>query len=186
MKSNAPRANKIEQDRIDKMMQLGCAACAFLGVPNLANTECHHMLDGNVRLGHWFSIPLCAGHHRGAWTEGQLTWIEPHQRVAISDGRKAFTRIYPTEWQLWERVQFVLHLDDAKPQSKILGRRHVDDLRSDRQPACPTGVLAGAQRGAVLSGNARVGEPQLRLVGPVEVATEISVGVPAARRGSAS
>jgi Recombination enhancement, RecA-dependent nuclease len=123
MKSNAPGPTKLESERIDKMLQLGCAACAFLGVPNLVNTECHHLLDGNVRLGHWFSIPLCAGHHRGAWTEGQLTWIEAHQRVAISDGRKAFTRIYPTEWQLWDRVQIVLRLENDRPISKLIPRK---------------------------------------------------------------
>lgn len=153
MKSNAPAANKIEQDRIDKMLQMGCAACAFLGVPNLVNTEVHHMLDGNVRLGHWFSIGLCSGHHRGVWTEGQLTWIEAHQRVAISDGRKAFTKIYPTEWQLWERTQFVLRLDDTKPESKIVPRRpHVEmDSRdpghasrpAPESPATPSTVAPG-------------------------------------------
>jgi hypothetical protein len=120
MKNNAAPPTKIEKDRIEKMLQMGCSACAFLGVPNLVNTEVHHLLDGNVRLGHWFCIGLCSGHHRGAWTQGQLTWIEPNQRVAISDGRKAFTRIYPTEWQLWEHVQFVMHLDDTKPTSKIV------------------------------------------------------------------
>ena len=50
------------------------------------------------------------------------------QRVSIADGRKAFTRIYPTEWQLWDRVQFVMRLDNTQPISKIVPRRssHVE------------------------------------------------------------
>jgi hypothetical protein len=46
-------------------------------------------------------------------------------RVAISDGRKLFIEIYPTERQLWERVQTRLHLPMIWPVSKILPRRAV-------------------------------------------------------------
>lgn len=131
MKTSLNSPTKLEAERITKMLQLGCAACAFLGVPNIAETECHHMLDGNVRLGHWFTVPLCSGHHRGVWSQGQLEWMTAEQRVSIADGRKAFTRIYPTEWQLWDRVQFVMRLDNTQPISKIVPRRAYAEMASD-------------------------------------------------------
>lgn len=153
MKTSTGTPTKLEAQRIGRMLQLGCAACAFLGVPNLECTECHHILDGNVRCGHWFSVPLCSGHHRGVWSAGQLEWMTAEQRVSIADGRKAFTAIYPTEWQLWDRVQFVMRLDNTQPISKIVPRRssHVE-MASDRveavsrpvsaEPALPGGAAA--------------------------------------------
>ncbi len=115
------RATTAEKERIERMLKLGCAACALIGVPNLKNTECHHIVVGGKRLGHLYTIPLCSGHHRGQWHEHE--WIQEHERAAISSGRKAFIRVYNTERALWEHVQFVLHLDDTWPASKILPRR---------------------------------------------------------------
>lgn len=115
------RATTAEKERIDRMMRLGCVACAQLGVPNLVATECHHIVEGNKRLGHWYTIPLCSGHHRGDWS--QHGWILPHERASIASGRKEFIRVYNTERALWERVQFVLHLDDTWPPTKILPRK---------------------------------------------------------------
>jgi hypothetical protein len=118
--------NRLEELRIQQMMRLGCVACAYIEIPMTAQ-ECHHLLDGHRRLGHWFTIPLCSGHHRGAWSEeqqevlGQLSIRERKNfLVAISDGRKAFTTIYPTERELWETVQERLGL--LWPTSKILPR----------------------------------------------------------------
>lgn len=115
---------KYEAERITSMLTLGCVACAHLSLP-FAYAEVHHILDGGVRMGHWFTLPLCPGHHRGVWTPEQIELIEPLNRVAISDGRKLFIEIYPTERQLWERVQTRLHLPMIWPVSKILPRRAV-------------------------------------------------------------
>jgi len=113
--------NKVEQARVDAMASLGCVACAHLGLPNIAS-DLHHILAGGRRLGDWYTICLCPGHHRGAWTAEQLEAIPTLKRVAISDGRKLFTRQYPTERELWEIVQQRLGLPDIWPASKILPR----------------------------------------------------------------
>ena len=189
MKTSTGTPTKLEAERIEKMLGLGCAACAFLGVPNLVNTECHHILDGNVRCGHWFSVPLCSGHHRGVWSPGQLEWMTPEQRVSIADGRKAFIRVYPTEWQLWDRVQFVMRLDDTRPLSKLVprgGNLHVDALRSPERPARGAAVLAGTDRGPVLPGDGGLGGSQRALVGAVGDQAAVSVGVPAPGLGERS
>jgi hypothetical protein len=110
-----------ESNRIARMMRLGCCACACLEMPYIAE-ECHHILEGNTRLGHWYTIGLCRGHHRGCWTDEQIEAIDPDYRVAISDGRKVFTLVYPAERILWETTQDRLKLPKLWPVSKILPR----------------------------------------------------------------
>jgi hypothetical protein len=85
--------------------------------------ECHHILYGNVRMGDLYTIPLCRGHHQGDWNDEQKQIISPQYRVGISDGRKAFTRLYPTERELWERVQQRLKLPTTWPTPKLVPRR---------------------------------------------------------------
>ena len=112
---------KAEQERVDRMAKLGCPACAFLRIVNVA-CDLHHILIGGERAGDWYTLFLCPGHHRGAWSAEQRELIEPKKRVAISDGRKAFTRIYPTEREMWETIQARLKLPAHWPLSKIVPR----------------------------------------------------------------
>jgi len=186
MKTSLNSPTKYEHARIDAMRHLGCVACAILGVPNLNQLELHHILSGGVRMGHWFTLFLCRGHHQGDWS--QLGWIRPKKRVAISDGRKRFTAVYGTERVLWERVQKKLKLPIIWPVSKILPRRlpHVDDLRAHTHHADPAGVLAGGERNALLSGNACLGLSQPGLGDPLEDAAAVFVGLPAGGPGDAS
>lgn len=114
---------KAESTRIERMLILGCAACSMIGIPNHHMIECHHILQGNRRMGHWFTIPLCAGHHRGMFTASQRSQLELAQLVSVSDGRKMFNLVFDTERVLWEKVQFLLALNDTWTKSKIVARR---------------------------------------------------------------
>lgn len=115
---------KAEKARIERMLQLGCCACAKIGIPNYHTLEVHHMLSGGERMGHWFTLPLCKGHHqRGCFTAVQKLTLKPKQLVSIGDGRPLFNKVYGTERKLWTGVQFVLGLDDTWPTSKIVPRR---------------------------------------------------------------
>jgi Recombination enhancement, RecA-dependent nuclease len=113
---------KYERERMEAMMKLGCAACAYLFALPVVAQECHHILSGGRRMGHWYTIPLCRGHHQGDWSPEQIELIEPRMLVAISDGRKAFVAAYPSERELWELVQVRLRLPRVWPVSKILPR----------------------------------------------------------------
>jgi len=42
---------KAESARIERMLLLGCCACAALGIPNHHVIECHHILSGGRRMG---------------------------------------------------------------------------------------------------------------------------------------
>ncbi len=142
MQHSTGTPTKYEQERIDALRKLGCSACAALRLPNVNHLELHHILDGGVRMGHWFTFFLCRGHHQGDWSPQQLELIAPRYRVAISDGRKAFVRVYPPEKSLWMLAQRRLRLSTKWPDSKILPRRiggnHVSPTAGELS------VLAGA------------------------------------------
>lgn len=123
MMHSTRKPTKYEAERIEAMMRLGCVCCALAGLPHIAQ-ECHHILDINRRMGHWFTLPLCRGHHQGDFSIEQREALEPKYLVAISDGRKVFNAVYNSERHLWEVVQDRLRLPKVWPVSdKILPRR---------------------------------------------------------------
>lgn len=123
---NMIRATKFEQERIDRMLALRwCVGCSLVGYDIFReHIEAHHILSGNKRMGHLFTIPLCVGMHQGRWSARQLVMIPVEQRVAIPDGSKLFTPVYGSQRSLWERTQRKLELPTSGwPVSKILPRR---------------------------------------------------------------
>jgi hypothetical protein len=114
---------KAEQARIERMLVLGCAACAAIGIPNHHLIECHHILAGNKRMGHRFTLALCRGHHRNEFTLTQRLSLTVEQQASIATGRKPFNKVFGTERQLLEKTDFLLGLDTPWPKTKIVARR---------------------------------------------------------------
>lgn len=116
MSRNMPRATAEETRRINRMKaEIGCVCCLLrTGVQNY-HAEVHHIVQGNKRLGHWYTLPLCRSHHRIRGVGGIFT--------SIADGSKAFKRIHGTELDLWLKVQHMLGLPDELPTTKVLPRR---------------------------------------------------------------
>lgn len=157
---------KYEAERIEAMKRLGCVACAVLGIP-YADIEVHHILDGNKRMGHWFTIPLCAGHHQGRFTALQRDLMEDTQQVALSDGRKLFNAVYGSERQLWERVQDRLRLPKVWPVSKVLPRRGYEKLFLVGCPESMVGAVSAEPTGSTpQAGGAGVGPEAAEGVSP--------------------
>lgn len=125
MHRNMPRPTVGEKARIDLIMSMSCAVCALHGDISKRPLECHHIVRGGRRLGHWYTLQLCVGHHRGLWTDAEI--LLPQYRVAISNGRQAFRRAHGglDDLGIWQRQQVVLGYDDALPATKILPRREV-------------------------------------------------------------
>lgn len=125
MNHSTGKPTKYEAERIEAMLKLGCVALAQLGIWHVA--EVHHIVEGNRRFGHWYTLPLSAAAHRGIWTPELIELIPPDMRVSISSGSKAFEEIYGTQKQLWMKVQERLKLPAVWPVSKILPRgRHAE------------------------------------------------------------
>ncbi len=63
LQSRERRMNK-DQRRYDLLQQIGCIACSREGA-GYAAPDCHHIVEGNKRLGDEYTLPLCPWHHRG-------------------------------------------------------------------------------------------------------------------------
>lgn len=52
-----------------RVADLGCICCRLLGVPQLTNTEIHHVRRGRLRADcHYDVLPLCNQCHRGRFS----------------------------------------------------------------------------------------------------------------------
>jgi hypothetical protein len=116
----APTAK--EQARNDLIMGMTCACCALHGDVKERRLELHHIVRSH-RLGEWYTLQLCVGHHRGLWapTDPML----PKYRAHVHGGRYRFRRAHGgyDDLQIWQRQQVVLGYDDALPPSKIFKRQ---------------------------------------------------------------
>lgn len=65
------RITDADRKRFELLREVGCICCRQFGY--YQTPEIHHLnLGGHAgqkRLGHQFSIPACAYHHRGQWSD---------------------------------------------------------------------------------------------------------------------
>jgi len=96
---------------------LGCLPCLLMGLPD-RHAEVHHMLDGSgeKRLGHAFTIGLCAWHHRGILNPGYSSadMVDVYG-VSYGKGSKVFVEAFGTELQLLEVQNFMLRAFESMP-----------------------------------------------------------------------
>lgn len=125
MQHSTDKPTKAEQAWIERVKAYGCICCleAKFRPPWRTATEIHHIVEGNRRLGHFYVLPLCPGHHRGVFTARQRAAMQPDRVVAISHGLKRFVAAFGTERELWEILRDHVGLHVEWPESKILPRR---------------------------------------------------------------
>ena len=119
-----PRPTKEEAQRMKIIKAQGCVL-TWLKFGEKKYAEVHHILIGGKRAGHWYTIALSPWYHQRTCEPGK-TVEEMRARYGAStrDGSKAFVAAHHyTEWELWQRLQVVLGLDDSLPATKIVPRR---------------------------------------------------------------
>lgn len=75
MKHSTKRPTRAESERMERLKELPCVACAGTAFGRLlpcGPTEVHHLISGNKRRGHQFTIPLGSWHHRGSAQRDRL------------------------------------------------------------------------------------------------------------------
>ena len=101
-----PAPTKADRRRFDALHELGCIACRVNGVVTITTVEIHHLVEGNKRLGHSFTIPLCAWHHRGDAENA----MEMLKGPSLARNKRAFAKEYGTERELLAAVNRLIHV----------------------------------------------------------------------------
>ena len=113
MKHSTGTPTKAEKARMDKMKELGaCVACYQTGLPHKQYIEIHHLLSGNKRRGHMFTVSLCAWHHRGV-TDGVTSKVmETMFGPSLAKGSKPFHFWFGTDEELLQAQNRLLSHGD--------------------------------------------------------------------------
>lgn len=107
MKTSLPSPTKADLERFERLRELGCVVSrVYLG--RYAAPDVHHLLEGGVRMGHQFTIPLSTWFHRGI--PGQLTQAECTRRFGPSRALNPmqFHKRFGTDLELLEMTNQLL------------------------------------------------------------------------------
>ena len=103
MHRNAKPWTKAETARADRMAEeIGCIFCWLDTGSRGPCDHRHHIISGNKRMGHWWTLPLCEPHH-----------------ADCHNG----TFSHAMQIDAWLKTQHALGLSDELPVSKIVPRR---------------------------------------------------------------
>lgn len=90
--------NKHEREWMDRIADYGCIACRLDG--NFRPAAVHHIVDGNRRMGHLFTLPLCdPGHHQNG---------QPLGLVSVHPWKARFEQRYGTQLELLAKLKVEL------------------------------------------------------------------------------
>ena len=92
--------NKIEREWMAAAAESGCAACLQDGSESPASI--HHIVEGNRRIGHLFSLPLCYLHHQG----------DGRQVPSVHFTKRTFVARYGSELKMLAALQVRLGVYD--------------------------------------------------------------------------
>lgn len=93
-------ATKLEREWMSRAAEHGCVACKQDGIESPASV--HHIIQGNRRLGHLYSIGLCYPHHQG----------DGRQVPSVHFTKRTFVQRYGTELELLAGLQAELGVYD--------------------------------------------------------------------------
>lgn len=118
MGPNGPAPTVTERRWLGAITAFGCIACYLGGVRGVP-AAVHHIIDGNRRMGHRFTLPLCdPGHHQNGQSVG---------RISLHPGKsRMFIATYGTELQLLAQLERILGFPPAteKPPDEPPRCRH--------------------------------------------------------------
>jgi len=115
---------KLEREWMDAISKIGCLACKK--VDRFRRAEVHHVVVGNRRLGHMYTIPVCDWHHRGVMPDG-LSQADCREALGPSFARdkEQFTQRYGDEMKLLDQTSRLV--------KEMTGRDFHDEFQSKRK-----------------------------------------------------
>jgi hypothetical protein len=94
MKHSTGSPTKAEDARMAAIKDGPCVCCHQRGLPSYC-PEIHHLLSGNKRRGHLYTIGLCAWHHRQVIHEG---WTAATMRAGFGPSLAAGSKPFHAEF----------------------------------------------------------------------------------------
>ena len=91
---------KAEREWMSRIAELGCVACKQDGHQSPASV--HHIVQGNRRMGHLFTLPLCYPHHQG----------DGREVPSVHNQKRTFVQRYGSELELLAELQVTLGIYD--------------------------------------------------------------------------
>lgn len=111
--TNAP--NKAESARMAAIKDAGiCVACYQLGLTGSQYVDIHHLISGNKRRGHMFTVGLCLHHHRGyPLQDHSANETRKLLGPSLAHGSKPFRAKFGTDDELLELQNRLLNEHDC-------------------------------------------------------------------------
>jgi len=91
-----------------ELKQMFCIACAAGKRVTCAQVEVHHLLSGNRRRGHLFTIPLCPWHHRADHGGWGIKFMEQAVGPSLARTSKKFRAEYGSDDELLGATNLML------------------------------------------------------------------------------
>lgn len=104
MKHSTGKPTKAEAARMARLKGMWCIACFHTPhvTPGYRTPEVHHLLSGNRRRGHMFTIPLCPWHHRGEHYDYGPKDMEQVHGPSLARTSKKFREAFGSDDELLE------------------------------------------------------------------------------------
>lgn len=100
MKHSTSRPTHVEASRMCQLKESFCIACRRIGHYSAGVPEIHHLLSGNKRRGHLYTIALCSWHHRGQHGGLGIRYMEINAGPSLARGSKTFHAFFGTDDEL--------------------------------------------------------------------------------------
>ena len=99
MNHSTTTPTKAERAHMDRIKDRGvCVCCWQRGYRIAGLVEIHHLLSGNKRRGHLFTVGLCAWHHRAlppfGWGDAEA---EYELGPSLANGSKPFRAVFGSD-----------------------------------------------------------------------------------------
>lgn len=115
MNHSTSEPTKAEAARIDDFRLVGCVPCYLLGYPNTPY-DVQHFVDGNRRIGHFATAPICPAHHRG------VGFVQHLHVASIATNQREFREVFGTDYelqQLTDRLILIKRRQHGLPDRNI-------------------------------------------------------------------
>ena len=111
-----------DKNRFHRLREHGCIACKIMGF-GWSVPEIHHLTKGFKRLGHEFTLPLCAWHHRAVPPFVTMKKSEARDVLgpSLAMGKRSFQKWFGSEEKLLEQINWWLESEEKDDEPREHG-----------------------------------------------------------------